>query len=75
MRFVQHPSNNYVLTPPAGSGAGALPVTLAEIDGRKALVSYWKPEPDDLKNLLKGHPIMLVVYDSRHPVVALGVEP
>lgn len=79
MRFVQHPSNNNVLEPPKNKPSdfdvGALPVTLAEIDGRKAIVSFWKPDADEMRNLLKGKPVMLIVYDTRHPVVAMGVEP
>ena len=81
MRFVQHPSNNRVLSAPAGHNqqamdVGALPVTFGEdAEGHRCIVSFWKPVKDELSKLLQGKPIMLFVYSPQHPVVAMGVEP
>jgi hypothetical protein len=80
MRYIQHPSNNKVFGAPAGWDqkelpCGALPVTVTQVDGKTAMVSFWKPDAADLEALAKGGSIALWIYGDVHPVVAVGVEP
>lgn len=80
MRFVQHRSNNQVLGAPAGWNqnelpCGALPVTRTEVEGRHAMVSFWRPEPEELELLKAGGTVALFVFGDAHPVVGMAVEP
>jgi hypothetical protein len=80
MRYTQHLSNNHVLGAPAGWNqqdlpCGALPVTCTEVEGKPAMVSFWKPDADELEALRNGGAVALWIYGSVHPVVAMGVEP
>lgn len=80
MRYIQHPTNNHVLGAPTGwdqkdLSCGALPVTLVNVQGKPAMVSFWKPDAADLEALAKGGTVALWVYGEVHPVVAVGVEP
>lgn len=80
MRYTQHPSNNHVLGAPPGWDqkelpCGALPVTQLLVEGKPAMVSFWKPDESDLAALAKGGMVTLWVYGASHPVVAVGVEP
>ena len=79
MRFVQHPSNNRVLGAPKNWNqdqleCGALPVTDMRIEGQPVMVSFWSPDADDLRKLAAGGKIMLYVYGTAHPPVAIDVE-
>lgn len=60
-------------SPTADGECGVLPVR----DGREGryltMTSAWQPSPDDLRCLNLGLPIMLTVYGSIHPVVAIAV--
>lgn len=78
MRYTQHPSNNQVLGAPAGWDqkelpCGALPVTRTEVEGHRAMVSFWRPEPEELVALNAGGTVALFIYGDTHPVVAMGV--
>ena len=80
MRYIQHPSNNFVLGAPGGWDqkaieCGALPVTRTQMQGHPVMMSFWKPDAADLEALAKGGSIALWVYGEQHPVVAVGVEP
>jgi len=80
MRFIQHPSNNKVLGAPAGWDqkdlpCGALPVTVTDENGTPAMVSFWKPDADELAALNAGHSVHLWVLGSVHPVVSMEVGP
>jgi hypothetical protein len=44
-------------------------------DGHQALVSAWKPSPEDLQTLKNGGCITLyIIGQNSHPVVAVGTE-
>jgi hypothetical protein len=78
MRFTQHTSNNGVLGAPPGWDqkelpCGALPITRTEIDGHAVMVSFWKPDAEELAALNRGDSISLWIYGAQHPVVAMGV--
>jgi hypothetical protein len=78
MRFIQHTSNNGVLGAPPGWDqkelpCGALPITRTEIDGHAVMVSFWKPDADELAALQAGKAVALLVYGNVHPVVAISV--
>ncbi len=80
MRYTQHPSNNHVLGAPPGWDqkelpCGALPITRVQMEGKPAMVSFWKPDAADLAVLAEGGTVALWVYGEVHPVVAVGVEP
>jgi hypothetical protein len=74
----QHPSNNSVLGAPEGWDQAqlpcdALPVTRTEWNGQPAIVSYWKPTPEELAQLAEGAWVALWVAGNTHPPVALEV--
>lgn len=78
MRFTQHPSNNRVLGAPKGwdQGAlncGALPVTDTVVEGLPAIVSFWKPDPEELQALLAGESVALYVIGQSMPPVMVAV--
>jgi hypothetical protein len=78
MQRTQHPSNNHVLGAPAGHDQaalpiGALPVTLAVIDGHGVQMSFWRPDPAELDALARGGLVALLVYGNVHPPVGLAV--
>lgn len=79
MDFVTHPSNNHHFGAPPdwdkgdGVACGTLPVTLTYVDGRQAIVSFWKPDATELAKLLQGKPVVLTVFGRQHPVVSMGV--
>lgn len=80
MRYIQHPSNNGVLGAPKGWDqkelpCGALPITRAHVEGQAVMVSFWRPDADELAALNRGESVALWVYGEAHPVVAIGVSP
>lgn len=79
MNKIQHPSNNSVLGAPAGWDqkilpCSALPITRTEVDGQPAVVSFWKPTPEELALLNQGQAIALWVIGGTMPPVSLTVE-
>lgn len=79
MNKIQHPSNNGVLGAPAGWDqnqlpCSALPITRTEWDGVPAIVSFWKPTPEELEALNKGAAVFLSIVGNSMPPVAIGVE-
>lgn len=80
MNRTQHPSNNAVLGAPAGWDqkelpCGALPITRTECQGVPAVVSFWRPTPEELAALNVGGSVALWVMGYTMPPVSLGVEP
>lgn len=76
----QHPSNNGVLGAPAGWDqaelpCGALPITRTDVDGRPAIVSFWKPTAEELAMLNAGGSVALWVLGHTMPPVSMEVEP
>lgn len=79
MDRVQHPSNNDVLGVPSGWDqktlpCGALSITRTDWGGVPAVVSFWKPTPEEIEAIRSGQPVMLWVAGSSMPPVALMVE-
>lgn len=76
MNFISHPTNNLVMKAPEGAtNVDDLPVTIAKLsDGSQAIVSFWKPDAEELAALNAGKPVMLYILSPQHPVVSLGVE-
>ena len=80
MNRTQHPSNNDVLGAPKGwdqstAKVSALPITRTEMDGHDAIISFWKPTPEEIEELKNGGLIALWVIGSGMPPVAIEVEP
>ena len=80
MQKIQHRSNNGVLGAPAGWDQGelpcnALPVTRTHVGDLPAVVSYWRPDADELAALNAGGAIRLWVVGATMPPVMLDVEP
>ena len=77
MNKMQHPSNNGVLGAPPDTSideCGALPVTHMECEGIPVVVSYWKPDADELARLAAGKPVALLVWGKTHAPVAVMVD-
>lgn len=79
MNKFQHPSNNAVLGAPAGWDqkqlpCNALPVTRAKWEGVPAVLSFWKPAPEELAALNAGGTVVLWVAGDTMPPVALTVD-
>jgi hypothetical protein len=75
----QHPSNNAVLGAPEGWNqaelpCGALPITRMDVDGRPAVVSFWKPTAEELAMLNAGGTVALWVLGQTMPPVSVEVE-
>lgn len=80
MRFIQHPSNSRVLGAPVGWDqqaleCGALPITDSQVQGQPAMVSFWQPDEEDLRQIASGKPVRLWVLGTVHPPVIVDVEP
>lgn len=80
VKFVQHPSNNGVFGAPDGWDqkqlpCGALPVTHTTADSIPAVVSFWKPSPEELAALNAGEHVVLWVIGGGMPPVAIEVRP
>nr|WP_315242039.1 hypothetical protein [uncultured Albidiferax sp.] len=80
MRYTQHPTNNDVLGAPKGWNqtelpCGALPVTRTTVEGQPVMVSFWRPDAEELAALNRGDAVSLWIYGGGHPVVAIGVSP
>jgi len=77
MRHMQHPSNNDVLGAPPGvpiEECGALPITRVEYaGGLPAVVSFWRPSPDELAALNRGDPVFLSIMGRTHAPLYVGV--
>ena len=80
MSPIQHPTNNHTFGAPVGHNHEALPcetlsVTVGRDDsGMPVMASFWQPTPEELESLNAGRPVILYVYGSGHPIVAVGVE-
>lgn len=75
---IQHPTNNAVLAPPAGSTkeeCTVLPITRICYENKYlAIRSFWKPTPEELAALNAGEPVCFEIFcDRTHPPISLGV--
>lgn len=78
MRSVRHQTSNAVLAAPPGLGTDqcdALPVTrITFADGPEGVVSFWRPNDEELALLAKGACVRLTVLGVTHPPIAVGVD-
>lgn len=78
MNRAQHPSNNSVLGAPHGMSieqCNALPITRVQhADGTPAVVSFWRPTPEQLRLLAEGRLVRLCALGMTHAPVMLGVD-
>jgi hypothetical protein len=80
MHRTQHPSNNDVLGAPKGwdqstTQVSALPVTRTTLEGNDAIISFWRPSPEEIRALQEGALVALWVIGAGMPPVAIEVEP
>lgn len=80
MRPTQHPSNNRVLGAPIGWDqselpCGALAITDMVVDGIPRVVSFWRPDADELAALNAGGTVALWIVGRTMPPASLSVEP
>lgn len=77
MKSTQHPSNNFVYSPPKGmtpEECTALPVTkVLYPDGTPGIWSYWKPSKEELEHLNTGAFVVLEILGTIQPPVAVVV--
>jgi hypothetical protein len=75
MNPIEFEGQNLMLNAPPGWNdtqpvkCGMLPAKRMTVQGLPAMVSYWKPEPQDLARLNAGGCVELVVYGNMHPPV------
>lgn len=79
MDRTQHPSNNQVLGAPPGWNqndlpCGALPITRTLIDDMPAMASFWRPTADELAAMNAGALVLVWVFGTVHPPIAVGVQ-
>lgn len=80
MNRAQHPSNNAVLGAPTGWDqdalpCDALPITRIEWEGKPAVISFWRPSPEELAQLQAGAYVGVWVIGHTVPPMAVTVEP
>lgn len=81
MNPIQHPSNNHAFGPPPGLDQDVLPCETLHVtacrgsDGLPVMISFWQPTLEEIQHLVSGGAVMLYVYGTQHPVVAVGAEP
>ena len=75
MNFHQHSSNNMLLgKPPDSKNVETMPATMwVGEDGGVTVASFWRPEPEELAMLNAGGSVVLYVWGTMHPPVAIGV--
>lgn len=75
MNFHQHSTNNMLLgAPPGMDNCDSLPATMTT-EPEIIIASFWRPTEEELALLNKGGSVVLHVWGTAHPPVALGVVP
>lgn len=79
MKSFQHPTNNFVFSAPQDwdqkkLACAGLPVTKGTSQGYPVIVSYWRPDAEELAALNAGKAVTLSIIGNGMPPVALGVE-
>jgi len=64
MKPIRHETNTHV--------QGTLPITKTQAEGQPAIVSFWKPTPEELMTLNGGGVVSMLVMGESMPVVALA---
>lgn len=52
----------------------ALPIKIGEYGGHQAMLSFWKPDADELRALNEGYSVCLGVVGHSHPPVFMMVQ-
>lgn len=83
MKFIQHSLCTDILKAPPGikeEECAALPIRrgeeqVASFWGESVPIvqSFWLPEPEELKALNEGHPVMMTIWGRTHPPLRLEV--
>ncbi len=76
MNFHQHSSNNMLLGKPKDMPTcETLPATMMidEETTQVTIASFWRPTPEELKLLNDGGSVVLYIFGTFHPPVAIGV--
>lgn len=72
MKFHQHSTNNMLLGAPHGmDNCDSLPATMMT-EPEPMIASFWRPTESELKILNEGGSVILYVFGTAHPPVALG---
>jgi hypothetical protein len=50
-----------------------LKIRLWSLDGSMVMSSAWKPSDEELAALNRGEPVILTIWGTQHPPIALGV--
>lgn len=80
MRPTQHPSNNRVLGAPKGWDQAALPcgalaITDAVYEGVPHVVSFWRPDAEELTRLNAGGTVAIGITGNTMPPIWVAAEP
>ena len=68
MKPIQHASSTHM--------QGTLPITKTQVEGQAAVISFWKPTPDELMTLNGGGVLSLLLMGEAMPTVAItAVKP
>ena len=68
MKPIQHSTSTHM--------QGTLPITKTQVEGQPAVVSFWKPTPDELMTLNGGGVLSLLLIGEAMPTVAItAVKP
>lgn len=71
MNFHQHSTNNMRLgSPPGMANCDSLPATMMT-EPDVTIASFWRPTPEELATLNRGGSVVLYVFGTAHPPVAL----
>lgn len=71
-----HHTNNITFSPPEGmteEECSTIRGTIIEEDGQQMLVTFWKPDAEELAWLNAGQAVALTFYAGRCPVHAVSV--
>lgn len=75
MKFHQHSTNNMMLGPPPGmTNCDKLPATMMT-EPEVTIATFWRPTEEELEVIKRGGSVVLYVWGTAHPPVALGVVP
>jgi len=75
MKFHQHSTNNMLLgAPPGMQNCDTMPATMTT-EPEVIIASFWRPTEEELQVLNAGGSVVLHIFGTAHPPVALGVTP
>ena len=75
MRCHQHSTSNMLLGANGIPNCDTIPATMViDEDQSVRICTYWRPSPEELEALNRGHTVCLHVIGNLHPPVAITVE-